>query len=256
MLSANYPLRYLCFALFMQFRAKENFMPTISFIQPKGGAGKSTSALILAAELAKGAQVIVIDADPNAPIAKWTSRGKGAGNLEIIQAGKDDSIFDLIEDAERKAAFVIVDTEGVADLRAAHTMSASDFVVVPSQGSALDQDNAARAIKLIKDQERHIGRKIPHAVLFTRVNAAIRSRGMATAEKQLAEHGIDVFETRIIEREAFKAMFSFNTTLDNLNPAEVSGIDKAKTNARAFAREAITRLKSFGQAQKQAVGEA
>ena len=41
-------------------------MPTISFIQPKGGAGKSTSAFILAAELAKGAQVIVIDADPNA----------------------------------------------------------------------------------------------------------------------------------------------------------------------------------------------
>ena len=231
-------------------------MPTIAFIQPKGGAGKSTSALILAAELAKGAQVMVIDADPNAPIAKWMSRGKGAGNLEIIQAGKEDSIFDLIEDAERKAAFVIVDTEGVADLRAAHTMSASDFVIVPSQGSALDQDNAARAIKLIKDQERHIGRKIQHAVLFTRVNAAIRSRGMAMAEKQLAEHGIEVFETRIIEREAFKAMFSFNTTLDHLNPAEVSGIDKAKTNARAFAHEIITRLKSLGQAQKQAVGEA
>jgi chromosome partitioning protein len=93
-------------------------------------------------------------------------------------------------------------------------------------------------------------------VLFTRVNAAIRSRGMAAAESQLAAHGVDVFETRIIEREAFKAMFSFNTTLDNLNPAQVSGMDKAKTNARAFAREVITRLKSHaGQARKQAVGE-
>lgn len=231
-------------------------MPTISFVQPKGGAGKSTSALILAAELAKGAQVIVVDADPNAPIAKWASRGKGASNLEIVQAGKDDSIFDLIEDAERKASFVIVDTEGVADLRAAYIMSASDFVVIPSQGSALDQDNAARAIRLIKDQERHIGRRIPHAVLFTRVNAAIRSRSMMAAESQLAGHSVDVFETRIIEREAFKAMFSFNATLDNLSPVEVSGIDKAKTNARAFAREVITRLKSLEQAQKQAVGEA
>ena len=89
-------------------------MPTISFIQPKGGAGKSTSALILATELAKGAKVIVIDADPNAPIAKWSSRGEGASNLEIVQAGKEDSMFDLIEEAEKKAAFVIVDTEGVA----------------------------------------------------------------------------------------------------------------------------------------------
>jgi hypothetical protein len=34
-------------------------------------------------------------------------------------------------------------------------------------------------------------------------------------------------------------------------------MDKAKTNARAFAREVITRLKSLtGQARKQAVGEA
>src|SRR5262245_26855549 len=123
-------------------------MPTIAFIQPKGGAGKSTSALLLAAELAKGARVIVIDADPNAPIAKWASRGQGANNLQIVQAGKEDSIFDLIEGAEKEAAFVIVDTEGVADLRAAHTMSAADFVIILSQGSALDQDNAARAIKL------------------------------------------------------------------------------------------------------------
>src|SRR5438445_13816560 len=133
-----------CFQQFMQFTQKEHTMPTIAFIQPNGGAGKSTSALLLAAELAKGARVIVIDADPNAPIAKWASRGEGASNLEIIQAGKEDSIFDLIEEAEKKATFVIVDTEGVANLQAAYTISASDFVIIPSQGSALDQDNAAR----------------------------------------------------------------------------------------------------------------
>src|SRR5687767_974035 len=136
-----------CFQQYMQFIRKEHAMPTISFIQPKGGAGKSTSALLLAAELAKGAKVVVIDADPNAPIAKWSSRGKGASNLEIVQAGKEDSLFDLVEEAEKKAAFVIVDTEGVADLQAAYAVSASDFVIIPSQGSALDQDNAAKAIK-------------------------------------------------------------------------------------------------------------
>ena len=172
-----------------------------------------------------------------------------------MQADKEDSIFDLVDEAQKKAAFVIVDTEGVADLQAAYTISVSDFVIIPSQGSALDQDNAARAIKLIKDQERQIRRRIPHAVLFTRVNAAIRSRGMAAAESQLVEHGIAVFEARIIEREAFKAIFSFNTTIDNLNPEQVSGVDKAKTNAREFAREVIRRLKARSeQTRKKAVG--
>ena len=49
-------------------------MPVISFVSPKGGVGKTTSALILATELAaQGAsRVTIIDADPNLPIAKWS----------------------------------------------------------------------------------------------------------------------------------------------------------------------------------------
>ena len=46
-------------------------MPTIVFASPKGGAGKSTSAVVLASELAlRGAQVVVIDADPNRPVSQ------------------------------------------------------------------------------------------------------------------------------------------------------------------------------------------
>ena len=227
-------------------------MPTISFIQPKGGAGKSTAALILAVELANGASVTVIDGDPNAPIAKWHERGGTKDRLEVVRADKEESLFDLSEKAEEKSAFVIIDTEGVADLRAAHAISASDFVIVPSQGSALDQDNAAKAIKLIKEQEKTTRRKIPYAVLLTRVSAAIRSRGMKAAESQLRDHGIDVFDTAIIEREAFRAIFSFNTTLENLDPKEVSGADKASFNAQTFTSEVIRRLKALqeGQAAK------
>lgn len=45
-------------------------MPTIVFASPKGGAGKSTSAVILATELARGgAGVTILDADPNRPVS-------------------------------------------------------------------------------------------------------------------------------------------------------------------------------------------
>ena len=220
-------------------------MPTISFIQPKGGAGKSTSALLLATELAKATSVAVIDADPNLPIVNWQKRGGGATNLRIIQAERDRSIFELIEETETQAAFVIVDTEGVADLRAAHAIAGSDLVIIPSQGSALDQDNAAKAIKLIKDQERPLRRTIPHVVLFVRVSPAIHSRGMKAAESQLAEHGIEVFETRLIEREAFKAIFSFNKTLETLRDDDVSGLRKARDNAKAYTAEVVKRLKAL-----------
>jgi chromosome partitioning protein len=220
-------------------------MPTISFIQPKGGVGKSTAALLLATELAKATTVAVIDADPNAPIVNWQRRGGGTANLSVVSADPERSLFELIEALETQAAFVIVDTEGVADLRAAHAMAGSDLVLIPSQGSALDQDSAAKALKLIKDQERPLRRPIPHAILFVRVSPAIHSRGMKAAEQQLADHGVDVLETRLIEREAFKAIFSFNKTLDRLREAEVSGLAKARENVRAYTAEVVKRLKAL-----------
>src|SRR5436309_1544312 len=51
-------------------------MPTIVFADPKGGAGKSTAAVILATQLArKGAKVTILDADPNKPVSEWAKRG-------------------------------------------------------------------------------------------------------------------------------------------------------------------------------------
>ncbi|MFC6627554.1 ParA family protein [Sphingomonas yabuuchiae] len=57
-------------------------MPAIVVANPKGGAGKTTLTFVLAGELARsGASVAVIDADPNAIIAKWGAKRteKGAG---------------------------------------------------------------------------------------------------------------------------------------------------------------------------------
>ena len=67
-------------------------MPTIVFASPKGGAGKSTSAILLATELAsRGATVTVIDADPNKPLSQWSKR---AGKPELSITHKLDSDHD------------------------------------------------------------------------------------------------------------------------------------------------------------------
>ena len=60
-------------------------MPTISFASSKGGAGKSTSAVLLATELAqRGTSVIVIDADPNQPVLRWSRKPGKPENLAVI----------------------------------------------------------------------------------------------------------------------------------------------------------------------------
>jgi chromosome partitioning protein len=92
-------------------------MPVIVLANPKGGAGKSTSALLLAMELARnGAMVTVIDADRNKPIVEWGAMEGRPANLEVIGDTTDDTILDDIRTAAAHSAFVVVDTEGTANL--------------------------------------------------------------------------------------------------------------------------------------------
>ena len=44
------------------------------------------------------------------------------------------------------------------------------------------------------------------------------------------------------ERDAFRAVFSFQQTLDGLNPAEVANIEKAKINVFEFVKEVLERV--------------
>ena len=52
-------------------------------------------------------------------------------------------------------------------------------------------------------------------------------------------------ETELNERDAFKAVFSFQQTLDGLNPADVPNLDKAKLNVWEFVEEVVERLKEM-----------
>jgi len=53
---------------------------------------------------------------------------------------------------------------------------------------------------------------------------------MVNLESQVEQAGIPVIG-RIIQRTAFSSMFSFQTTVDELPPSEVSGLEKAKADA-------------------------
>ena len=59
-------------------------MPVISFANSKGGSGKSTSALVIACELAEAADVILIDADPRRPLAAWAQLSDPPARLREI----------------------------------------------------------------------------------------------------------------------------------------------------------------------------
>jgi chromosome partitioning protein len=220
-------------------------MPVITLSSPKGGAGKTTAATILATVLAeRGAAVTIIDADPNKNVVDWAKLPGAPSNLTVIGEVTEETIVDQIEEAAEKSAFVIVDLEGTASLMVSYAISMSDFVVIPVQGSQLDAKQAARQMKLIKAQERIASRAIPFAVLFTRTNPAILPKTQRFIEERFKELGVPVFATKLYDREAFRALFSYGGTLAALKDKGVSNLNAAINNALEFTSELVERLRN------------
>ncbi len=219
-------------------------MPTILFASSKGGVSKSTSAVVLGTQLAThGASVTMIDADPNHPVATWAKRPGRPESLTVVSNVNEQNIMDEIEAAEERSAFVIVDVEGTASLTVAYAISRADLVIIPVQGSQLDAAEAAKAIKLIRQQEKAFERRIPFVVLLTRTSAAILPRTLRHIRAELEGAGVPILVTQMHEREAFRAIFSFGGTVETLRPDQVGGLEGAIANARAFAAEVVALLK-------------
>jgi len=222
-------------------------MSIIVFASSKGGAGKTTAAVILASEFArqgdsKGMIITLIDADPNQHSAKWALKKGCPQNIKIIENSDEDGIIDDIENANQNSAFVIVDLEGTASMSVASAISRADLVIILCQGSQDDADEAVKTIKLIKRQERLLARKIPFSVLFTRTNPAITPRTLTYIINEFKKSGIEIFNCSLIDREAFRAIRSFGGTIENLDSKEVSGKDKAIANVFAFTEEVKIKL--------------
>ena len=220
-------------------------MPVVVLASSKGGAGKSTSAVLLATQLAnRGEGVTMIDADPNRPVAKWAKRPGKPNNLTVLDDVTEDTIIGAIEQAGQTSRYVIVDLEGTASVMVAYAISRADLVIIPSQGSQLDAEQAVRAIRLIRKQEEAFRLSIPSAVLFTRTSAAIRTRDLMRIATEFNAANAGVFKTQIHERAAYRALFAFGGTLESLDPAQVSNLKPAIDNARAFADETVALLQA------------
>lgn len=220
-------------------------MPTVVFASPKGGAGKSTSAVILGTQLAtNGAAVTIIDADPNKPVSRWGKLPQKPELLTVIDDVTEKTIIDVIDTEVTKTAFVLVDLEGTASRIVPYAMSRADLVIIPTRGSVLDAVEAVSAIREVRQQEAAFRITIPAAILFTCTSAAIKPRTLASIEAEFAENNVPVFKTRLHDREAYRALFSFGGTLHDLDKSAVRNIAAAIENAQSFTSEVVGFLRN------------
>lgn len=218
-------------------------MPTIVVATPKGGAGKSTTSLILGLTLAeRGAKVTLIDADDNAPLTTWAN---GVPRKVRVIGGITDQNFVSILDRESATQdAVIIDLEGVASRIMSRAILRADLVLIPTQASPLDAKEAAKAVALVRQEEEVARRAIPLRITLTRTSEAVPTRATKALVREMAERGVPSLRTQLNERVPFKSVFEYKCALTELDPKKVNGIEPAIRNANAFTDELVDVIKS------------
>ena len=169
--------------------------------------------------------------------------------MTVISGVSEKTIVQRIEEAAIKTPIVIVDLEGTASKTVLYAIAEADLVIIPTQGSPLDAKQAARTVQVVRDSQKAARTKKDHVVLLTRTSTTVRSRGLTHIRKSLIEADVPLLETELNERDAFKAVFAYDVTLDQLDPKEVPNLDKAKANVMELAQEVVARLMAKGRGE-------
>lgn len=127
---------------------------TIAIISQKGGAGKTTLAIHLAAVAAKaGVETIILDADPQATATSWAHWREAAGlaEPEVIDCASPPLLArKLAGAAELGAKLAIIDTPPHADIMAREACKAADLIFIPCRPQAFDLAAVATTAELAR----------------------------------------------------------------------------------------------------------
>jgi chromosome partitioning protein len=221
-------------------------VPDVAFISPKGGAGKTTAALLLALGLAdRGERVAIVDSDPNKPLVHWAALPGRPSLISVHPAPTLQDVHDAYREAKRLSPdWIILDTEGSVRGAMAFTTIRPNLVLTPLAGSQLEAVQAIRAWEMVEQFGGRSERRLLHRCVLTRIPAALRPRGLRDVVGQLRSKNIEFLPTPLFEKEAFRALFSTGGGLDEVHRSGVSGVKAARENAAEYVDAVVSVLQS------------
>jgi chromosome partitioning protein len=205
-------------------------LKSVAFVSPKGGAGKTTAALLLALGLeAEGKRVAMIDSDINKPLMHWASLPGKPERISVHPAPTSEDITISLREAKRlDPDWLILDTEGSARGAMAFRVLRPNLIITPLAASQLEVIQALKAAELI----HKFGRDLKHVALLTRLPVTQRGDAVKAVILQLRENGIPLLNEPLIENQAFRSLFDVGGGLDE---AEVTG----RANAAAYVQAVL-----------------
>jgi chromosome partitioning protein len=129
-------------------------MRTIAIISQKGGAGKTTLAVHLAAAAAAEKVTLIVDTDPQATASRW-GEWRGGTDPEIIDCGAPSLLAGkLSKAAELGAELAVIDTPPHADAMARQAARLADLILIPCRPKAFDLAAIEATAELVKASDK------------------------------------------------------------------------------------------------------
>lgn len=171
-------------------------MPTITIVNSKGGVGKTTTSIFLAAAAQNaGHNVTLIDADPQGSATEWFQDAEDADPNATHDVNLTLGNVATLSRTTAGDSITIIDTPpGHARIIDA-AITAADFVVIPCLPSMRDMPRVWQVLDTIPSET-------PTAVLFVSVNA--QARMPEAARSALEQEDVSVFPTEIPQWEVFR----------------------------------------------------